>query len=303
MILIPKDRPHFSFDRSVEPVARVATGGEVTFETMDACCGEVRTTDEFLRRRDSGRKSGPLAGPVFVEGAEPGGDLVVEILAVELDETGFQAVGPQRAIVEDEVPELTCCEVRIRGDFLALPNGMTLPIKPVIGTLGNAPAGEPYKDACPLGGNQDVPAVTVGCTVYLPIDVPGALFSLGDVHACQGDGEVVGAPEIGARVTVRFDVLPELRTSRIMIEDETHWHTPVGAQNEYEAARGAVFHNAAFIRDNYGLAFKDALIFLTMAGQLTISRTGLWGRLGPVVCSSFAKDLAVQAAAEYRGDD
>lgn len=300
MNFVSKEHHHFTFDRAILPVLTAQSGQEVTFETFDACLGEVRTTQQYLWRRSSGRKSGPLTGPVYVEGATPGMMLAVDILDIRLDETGFQLIGPNRAIVRDEIPDWTCYEFCIRDDRVIFPNGIELPADPVVGTLGNAPAREPYKDLGPLGGNQDVPAVRTGSRVYLPIQVPGALFSLGDVHARQGDGEVVGAPEIGAQATVRLTVLDKPLSDRIMIEDEKDWHSPVGGQNEYEAARAAVFHNAGFIHRNYGVALKDSLLILTMIGRLTISRTGTWGVLGPVVCSSFSKELLAVSLANYR---
>jgi len=289
MATITRDHYRFEFDCSAEPVFRIQPGEEVTFEILDACFGEVRTVEQFLRRRESKRRSGPLCGPVYVEGAEPGDTLLVDILQVELDLTGFQLIGPNRAIIRDEIPEWTCYEVHIDGKLIRLPNGMALPIDPVVGTFGNAPAGEPTTLANRLGGNYDVPAVKTGSRLYLPIEARGALFSLGDVHARQGDGEVVGAPEIGARVTVRLSLLGGPHSESVMIEDATHWHTPCPGETEAEAARLAVFRNAEFISRLHNIELKDALILLTMIGQLSISRTGEWASNRPIVCSSFEK--------------
>lgn len=301
MHIIESDRYHFEFDRDTEPVLVVRPGESVCFKVLDACCGEVRTAEQFLTRRESGRKSGPLAGPVSVEGAEPGDTLVVEVLDIKLDSTGFQLIGPNRAIVTDEIRDWTCYEVRIEDDRILLPNGIELPIDPVVGTFGNAPAGEPTTLANRLGGNQDIPAVKVGCRLYIPIEISGALFSLGDVHARQGDGEVVGAPEIGAHVTVRLDLLGHKHSEWCMIEDQTYWHTACHGESERDAARKAVFHNANFICGMHDIELKDALILLTMVGKLSISRTGNWGKHGPVVCSSFPKKLVAEAVTNYRG--
>ncbi len=293
---------HFDFDRHEEPVLTVGSGATVTFHTLDACCGEVRTVEQFLNRRNSGRRSGPLTGPVYIEGAAPGQTLVVDVVDVQLDPTGFQLIGPGRAIVKDEVSEWTCYEVNIVGDRIRLRNGVDVPVDPVIGTFGNAPESGSTKLANRLGGNQDVPAAKIGARLYIPIEVPGALFSVGDVHACQGDGEIVGAPEIGAKVTLRFTLAEEQHSEWCMIEDETHWHTACPGSTEDEATRKAVFHNAAFICRRYHVELKDALILLTMIGKLSISRTGTWGPHVPVVCSSFPKKCIEDAVANYHGD-
>ncbi len=300
MNLVTRDQQHFLFDRNQPPVLRIKPGEEVTFETLDACCGEVRTVEQFLQRRTTTRPSNPIAGPVYVEGAQPGDTLVVEILKIDLDETGFQLIGPKRAIVRDEIPEWTCHAFRTEGQRVIFPNGIEVPANPVIGQFGNAPAGDPTALPNRLGGNQDVPAVRTGARLHIPIEVPGAIFSLGDVHACQGDGEVVGAPEIGARVTVRLSLRRGAHSEWFMIEDADCWHTPCTAETEYEASRRALFHNAHFIAREYHVELKDALLLLTLIGKLSLSRTGTWGTHGPVVTSSFSKDKLRQAIARYR---
>jgi amidase len=287
--IVPKECQHFLFDKQLAPVLTVAPGESVTFQTLDACCGEVRSVEQFLARRKTDRKSNPINGPVFIEGAKPGGTLVVEIVGVELDRDGFQLIGPNRGIVRDEVPEWTCYAFRVEGDRVTFPNGLVVHAMPVIGQFGNASAGEPTNLPGPLGGNMDCPFVRAGAKLFIPIAVPGALFSLGDVHACQGDGEVVGAPEIGARVTVRFDVREGRHSDWFMIEDAMHWYTCGTAQTEAEAARLATLENARFIQRTQGIEFKDALILLTLIGRLSLSRTQKWGAHNPVVCASFSK--------------
>jgi len=281
---------HPRFDRSLAPVVTVAPGEEVAFETLDACYGEVHALDDFKRYRQQPSRGGdPVTGPVYVDTARPGDTLVVEIRQIELISTGFQLIGPDRAIIRDEITDWTLYEVVPCGDRIRLSNGLEFAAEPVIGCFGNAPAGEATWKPSPLGGNCDVPAARAGCKLYIPIEVSGALFSLGDVHARQGDGEVVGAPEISARVTAHFEIKRGRHSEWFMIEDTTSWHSAIAAQTEAEAARQAVFQNARFIERNYSVAFKDALIILTMIGRLSISLTGKWGDTQPVVCSSFSK--------------
>ena len=300
MVLIQKKHTHFYFDRSLPPAVRVKPGAEATFETLDACLGEVRTVEQFLRHRANPLKGNPMAGPVYVEGANPGHTLTVDILRIELDPEGFQLIGPNRAIIRNEVPDWTCYAFRVENGRIIFPNGLNLPAEPIIGQFGTAPAGEPTNCPNPLGGNIDCPYARVGARIYLPVEVEGALFSLGDVHARQGDGEVVGAPEIGAKVTVRFGLLPNRVAEGFMIEDAEDWHSCWTAENEGEAARQAVFQNARFLGQRHDADFRDALILLTLIGRLTISRTAKWGAHNPVVCSSFSKKLAEEALKTYR---
>jgi amidase len=300
MLTVAKTHQHFLFDRHLEPALTVNPGDEVVFQTLDACCGEVRSVEQFLQRRSTTRPSNPLNGPVFVTGAEPGDTLLVEILHIELDEDGFQLIGPDRAMIKNEIETWTCCAFEVKENQVCFPNGIEIPVAPVIGSFGNAPEGIPTNHPNRLGGNQDVPAVCVGAKLYIPVEVPGALFSLGDVHACQGDGEVVGAPEIGAKVTVRLELVKRHHSEWYMIEDSTHWHTACAAATEAEAARLAVLQNADFISRTHRIELKDALILLTLIGQLSISRTGKWGDHEPVVCSSFSKEQLEKALMNYR---
>ncbi len=301
MTFIDKRHVHYFFDREQSPAATVKPGAEIVLETEDACGGEVRSTADFLRHKETGRLPGnPITGPIYVEGAAPGDTLVVEILKIELNSWGFQVIGPDRAVIRDEVPEWLVYEFEVKKDRVCFPNGMQVHADPVIGTIGNAPAGEPTNHPFPLGGNLDVPAIRTGAKVYLPVEVPGALFSLGDIHACQGDGEVVGAPEIAARVTVRLGVQPGRHSKWLMVEDALAWHSICSGPTEADGARLAVLQNGEFIARKYNIDFRDALIFLTLTGQLSFSRTGKWhGNLPSVACASFFKATLQKAIANY----
>ena len=291
---------HPKFDRKLSPALTVTPGEEVVFETLDACYGEVRSLEDFRSYRQQPPRGGdPVTGPVYIEGASPGNTLVVDILNIEPVSLGFQLIGPDRGIIEKEIPEWTHYQVTAAGNRIRLSNGLDFAAEPIIGCFGNAPSGSPTDLANPLGGNCDVPAVRTGCSLYIPIEVPGALFSLGDVHARQGDGEVVGAPEIGARVTARLDVKPGRHSEWFMIEDEVCWYTVASADTEAQAAQKAVFYNAHFIEREYDVAFEDALIVLTMIGTLSIARTGRWGHHHPVVCSGFSKLELREALIHY----
>jgi amidase len=282
----------------------VAPGELVAVETRDACYGRVRSTADFeVYRNDPNRQPDPLTGPIVVQGARAGGGLRVEIVDVKLDDEGFQLIGPNRAIIRNEVPEWHCYSVRIRDGKIELPGGLRLPVEPVIGTLGTAPAGAPTLQPNRLGGNLDCPQIKIGTHVYLPVEVDGAYFYLGDVHARQGDGEVVGAPEIGAQVSVRFQLLDEPLAAWPLVEDETHWRVLTAAPTEGEAIRTGVFELARFIQLRYDVSMNDALVLLTMCVSLNCSRTGGWGDLHCVVCTSFPKALIEQAVSGRRAPD
>jgi amidase len=284
---------HLLFDASLAPALTIDSGDAVTFKTLDACWGEVRSIDDFLRYRAEYRRgSNPMTGPVFVRGARAGGTLRVDVLGIELDEVGFQLIGPNRAMIVDEVTEWMHYTVRVEGDWITVGDKLRLPADPIIGQLGNAPLGGATNRPNPCGGNLDCPFVKTGASVYLPVDVDGALFSVGDVHARQGDGEIVGAPEIGARVMLRLTYQPERIAPWPVIEDAESWHALASASDESEAVRLAVFHAAEVVRHHRAeLSLADAMVLLTMTAKIHCCRAGRWGDHGPVVAVSVPKDM------------
>lgn len=290
---------HLNFDRHQAPALRVTPGAEVAFKTHDPMDDQARNMAQVQQYWNSGIKNLMLTGPVFIEGAKPGDTLTVDIVKIEFTNPGFQLAGPNRAIVRDELKDWTFYDVTVENNTIKLPCGIELPAKPMVGTLGCASAeGAPTNLAGRLGGNLDVPAVEIDATVHIPVEVEGALFSLGDVHARQGDGEVVGAPEMPSVTTVRFGII-KTSTTTLIIENQGWRHCPCCHEHEGEAARLAVLQNARFISKEYNIELKDALILLTMVGKISISRTGKWGPHLPVVTSSFPKKEIEKALARY----
>lgn len=168
-------------------------------------------------RWEPSKSQGPnLCGCVAVEGAEPGQLLAVELLAVETGSLGYTGFAGWRNQLSQEIwPnqwDVVTKTVAIADGFVQWSDSLRLPVQPMVGTLGTAPAGEGI--SCALadrhGGNMDLQEVRAGTTVYLPVNVAGALLHVGDVHAIMGDGEINrgGGIECRGRVTLRTRLLP-----------------------------------------------------------------------------------------------
>jgi acetamidase/formamidase len=145
----------------------------------------------------------------------------------------------------------------------------------MIGTIGVAPATETIATVTPSrhGGNLDTPEITVGNRLYLPVNVKGALFALGDVHATQGHGEVCGTGvEVPARVTVKFNVLKGKRIEWPRIESPSEIMTVCSARPLEDAARLAVRELVKWLVADYGLEAYDAYMLLSVAGDVEISQ-------------------------------
>ena len=279
------DQFHLAWDRAEAPVLRVDSGAEVTFDAMDASCGQITaaSTVEDLANLDFARVD-QVCGPVHVNGAEPGDTLQVELLDFAPGDWGWTASIPGFGLLADEFPDAALRITRLDGKVAEFLPGIRIPLAPFCGELGVAPAGEPRSTIPPteLGGNMDTRHLTAGSTLWLPVAVPGALFSLGDGHAAQGDGEVCGtAIETSmcarVRLSVRTDVrvtAPEFRTNGPMggSTNTGGWFATDGVGPDLmAAARDATRRMIDRLGVEHHLAAIDAYLLLSVAGDLRIS--------------------------------
>jgi formamidase len=314
------ERIHNRWHPDVEPVAVVRPGEEITLETRDGIADQLtRESSHVDAGRLELGLGHPLTGPVHIEGAEPGGVLEVQLVSCETADFGVTAVIPGFGMLADLFvdPYLVKWEI---GDGAArsveLP-GVAVPGNPFAGVIGVAPspermeefkrredallaAGQPVADtseefAIPreaaaglrtippreTGGNMDIRQLVAGSKLWLPIDVAGALFSIGDLHFAQGDGEVCGTGiEVAGAVTVRFDVhavpapafpafetpdLPARRsfaTTGIPVEDGMDLNA---------AARAALVEMIGHLERRYGFERPAAYALCSAAVDLRIS--------------------------------
>ena len=222
-ILIEWDKIHYMFDKDLPPIARIKSGATVTLQTERADCMLLSAEKPFFRDRNEviEAKSNPVTGPIFVEGTEPGDFLKVSILKVVPCPDGSfgyityvpgpSALMPPFSLLNDLEPETIW--VKVDGGYMTLLfKGKTrkIEIRPMIGTIGTAPKRErvqTYWSGKHYGGNMDCSLACEENEVILPVNVEGALVSLGDVHVRQGDGEVSccavecrGETEVGIEV-------------------------------------------------------------------------------------------------------
>jgi acetamidase/formamidase len=190
---------HLDWDSSRLPVLRAAPGDEVEFREIDAMCGQItaQTREEELPGLDPARIN-PVSGPVYVEGAEPGDSVTVTLLGFESQGWGWTAVFPDFGLLQRDfsTPAIHHWTYdRTFGQAAAYGRWAKVPLRPFCGTVGVAQAAPGSFSTLPpyrTGGNMDIRDLTEGVVLHLPVEVPGALVSIGDPHAAQGDGEVCG---------------------------------------------------------------------------------------------------------------
>lgn len=206
---------HLSWDNSRPPALTVAPGETVEFEDIDATCKQLtaKSTAEDIRNLDFSRVN-PVAGPVYVDGAEPGDSLKVTIVGMSPAGWAWTAIVPGFGLLAEDFPEPAIHIWSYDKGFkepAAYGPGGKVPLKPFCGTIGVAPAEAGSHSTIPpysSGGNMDIRDLTLGVELYLPVKVKGALFSIGDPHAAQGDGEVCGtAIETPMTVTCKLELV------------------------------------------------------------------------------------------------
>ena len=286
MIHIGKERVYNTFDASHAPAATVPAGSVVEIETQLNGGAWLNSIDD---RWDPSKSQGPnLATVVGVEGAHPGDTLVVEILDIKpgpLGYTGFAGWrNPLSQLIWENDWDVVTRTVRIEDGLVRWSENLSLPIRPMIGTIATAPASgsQTNRWAYRNGGNMDVQEICPGATLYLPVEVEGALLHVGDVHAIMGDGEIPhgGAIECSATVTLRLSVRRGYAAREwLRAENETHIMTIANLDRMKDSFCAACRELMCWMIDDYGFGPKEAYLLL---GQVLEARcTMLHGDTGP----------------------
>ncbi|MBP0616116.1 acetamidase/formamidase family protein [Jiella mangrovi] len=216
---IHRHQHHFGWNNAFEPVARVAPGSTIEFECLDASGGHYtpQSTVEDMKTADFDRIN-PVNGPIHVEGAEPGDALKITIEGFQPSGFGWTANIPGFGLLAEDFPDpaLHIWKYDPSGLEPALfGKNARVPLKPFAGTLGCAPAAPGHHSIVPprnVGGNLDIRDLSAGTVLYLPVEIAGALFSVGDTHAAQGDGEVCGtAIESPMNAVLTLDLVKDAR--------------------------------------------------------------------------------------------
>ena len=277
---------HLAWDRSIEPIATVASGDLVEFDANDAGNAQLNadSTAQDLASFDFSRTD-QVNGPIAVEGAEPGDTLEIELLDFQPGDWGWTASIPGFGLLANDFTDPALRITRLDGRHGELLPGVRIPLAPFCGELGVAPPTEGAFSTIPpdvYGGNMDTRHLTAGTKLYLPVFAPGARFSLGDGHAAQGDGEVCGTAietkmRVQLRLTVRKDLhvpAPQFLTAGPLATATNtgpYYATDGLGPDLMGAARDAVRRMIEYLGREHGLAPVDAYMLCSVAGDLKIS--------------------------------
>lgn len=266
--------------RYADPIAFVDPGEMIAIDAEDAFNGKIRSETD-LPSKVLTAPPNPQTGPIYVNGAEPGDTLVVDLVAIEATRDwavsaltpyfgGLTSTALTRSL-QEPLPEKVWIYTLRDGMFRW--HDFAIPWQPFAGTMGTAPRMEALSAliASTHGGNMDVLEVCPGNRMYFPVSVPGAYFFAGDCHGAQGLGELGGsALEITGKYTLVFDLLKGKTITWPRIESETEIMVVGSARPMEDAARIAYAELVLWLEEEYHLDRWDAYQLLTQVGRLSV---------------------------------
>ncbi len=297
MTKVAKEHFIYSMSADNQPVLRVNVGTPLTFETNDCFGGLLRSTDDLFTREKWTRVN-PATGPVFIDGAKVGDVLKVEIRAIRFRDHAVMITVPGMGALGNVVEANETRLLPIRGDGVEVMDGVIVPLRPMIGVIGTAPAGDAVPNGTPgeHGGNMDCRNIGAGTTLYLPVNVDGGLLSLGDLHATMGDGEVCIC---GAEVSGEVDLVVTVDAAKhptpcVETVDELILIASAKTLDECEHRILAKAHS--YLTGEFNLSPNDAARIMSLAGDLGVCQV-----VDPLKTMKFSLPQAILHQLKARG--
>ncbi len=269
---LKKDKLIYSMDKDNEPVLTIKSGDELWVETCDCFTETVKTEEDLVSELDW-TKINPATGPIYVSDSLPGDVLKVEILKIEIEDSGVMLAAPGLGIFGDEIKKEVTKVIPIKDKRAIFNKNLKVDINPMIGVIGTAPKDEPVPTGTPEshGGNMDCKKIKEGNTLYLPVNVEGALLALGDLHAAMADGEMNGTGiEISGKVKIKVTLLKDYKFGTPMIESDDKLMSLYSAKTMEEASKGAAKIMHEVIMHRLNLSFEEAAMLLSIVGDLRV---------------------------------
>jgi amidase len=268
---VSRDKVIYRMSRENKPVAHVAPGELVCVETEDCYSGRLRTERDVFTQ-EMWPTVNPATGPLYIDGAKPGDILRVDIRRIKTRDFAVMCVEHGSGALGRWIEGIETTIYPIRSGKLKIRKKLSVPIAPMVGVIGTAPAGDGLLTGTPgeHGGNMDCKEIGAGTSVYLPVNVPGALLALGDIHAVMGDGEVCicGAETAGEVVLKTALVRAPLPTPCVETKD---WILFIAAGKTLDDCQRLVLDKAhKYLTGCLKLGANEAARTMSLLGQLRV---------------------------------
>ena len=284
---LPAEDVHYKWDVANEPTLVVDSGDTVVLWTRDVSDNQIGPdSDAGALASFDWDRAYPLTGPIAVSGAEPGDTLRIEILDVHTQGWGWTGVIPGAGLLPEDFPDAYLRVFDLsHGEVAFFREDIGIPLEPYFGTMGCCPSGAHAQNVLPpgnFGGNMDIRQLVKGSTLYLPIGIEAAMFSCGDAHAAQGDGEVcVTGIEAPMYASLRFTLekgrlipAPQFSTPAPLTPrvDSAPFFGTTGVNADlFMAAQDAVRAMIDYVSVRYDMSPEDAYLLASLAVDLKIS--------------------------------
>jgi len=254
------------------PALKVHSGDTVVFETYDCYNNQIKSENQpfsTIKRE----LNNPATGPLYIEEAESGDILKIEIVDIKINNKGVMTTRPDSGVLGEFFYESKSKIIPIENDKAMFNDKIQIPVNPMIGVIGVAPYDGEIKTTIPdsHGGNMDCTRIRKGSIVYLQVHTKGALLSIGDLHAVMGDGEIViSALEVAGEATVKVDVIKNKALPLPMVIEGKHIITIASKKTLDEAGRTATIHMHKFLVNELKMDTYEAGMLLSLVGDLKV---------------------------------
>ena len=275
---LTRDQTHNKFSSTIEPILTVSPGAVIEAVTEDASDQQLKegaSLDDLANL--SFDPIHPLTGPVYVEGAEVGDIIAVKLHKIDILDYGWNAILPGFGFLADQFtqPYIKTYKIEEGQESVNFNDKIKIPLRPFPGVMGVAPPTDELLNTIPPranGGNMDDPNLVEGTTVYFPVFVEGALFSIGDGHAAQGLGEVCGtAIEAPLKIIYEINLIKGRSIPEPQYETDQYYAVTAFAESIDEAAKKAVAYMIDYLVENHQLNRSEAYALCSLAGDLKIA--------------------------------
>jgi amidase len=272
MNIISKDKVIYAMDKNNSPVLSVDSNEVVVFETMDCFSDQITSANDKIDTLNWNHIN-PATGPLFINDAKVGDILKIEILEININDKGVMMTGPNLGVMGSYFKQSTIKIIDIEDDVIKFNDEVEISINKMIGVIGTAPKDESVSCGTPdlHGGNMDCKEIKEGATIYLPVNVDGALLAMGDLHAAMADGEVsVSGLEVCGSVKVKVEVIKNKQLLTPMIENDNTLICLYSDEDLNVAVDRAVENMANLLVSDYGFNISDATMLLSLVGDVRI---------------------------------
>lgn len=256
----------YTFSKNAEPEAHALPGDVVCFDLVDCFNGSLKSEAELAGEIKDDNVNA-ITGPLYVDGAEPGDALAVEILDIAVDDHGWSCTVPGLGVLEHE-QRTHRIEVK---DGYCIYKDVKWPVNTMIGTIGCPVADRDVPSVYVFegGGNMDSRKIVKGVTLWLPVRVKGGLLGMGDLHATMGDGEVIGTGvEISGKVTVRVGLVKNFLLNWPVTETAHAYFVNTRGETCDAAITAGYKEMQRLLAQAYGWDLTDTAMYMSMQGYV-----------------------------------